>query len=75
MPSKKTWYFLVLPSDSGSSIRVFTGEGAELKKGRGKTFGAVVEISPGDVHAQEGTPPEQRKSLLKVINRMTIKIE
>ena len=68
MPPAKTWYFQVesLAKDANNRIKVFTGEGNELKKGRGKRLGAIREISPGGEDAHELASATQRTTLVKV---------
>ena len=66
MPPAKTWYFHVETTDFGTSFKTFTSEHIELKKGCGKPFGSIVEISPGNTLAQEGMLPEKRLFLIKV---------
>ena len=63
MPPAKTWY---IDKVADGSLRIFTSEGEELKRGRGKRCGAILSIQEGNNDAKKGTTKEQKLSLIAV---------
>ena len=65
MPPAKTWHFKPSSLRAGASIVVLTADGTQLKKGRGKKFGAIREISNGGDDVQKGNLTK-KENIIKV---------
>ena len=62
MPAAKTWYIDVI----GGSLKLMNTGGEEVKRARGKMYGAIRDTRPGSNYAKEGTTTEQKLSLIMV---------
>ena len=62
MPAAKTWFIDIVDD----SLRIFYTSGGEMRRARGKAFGAIRDIRPGGEYAKEGTTEEQKQSLIMV---------